>query len=190
MDQPSICIPRMFNTISREKIRSVFEALRLGVISHIDLHLGREFQRVFIYITEWHSNPFATLVKERILAGEELKIIYDDPWFWKCRLNRSSVANPPNLPRAYVSRYNTGNQLLAMKATLKSVRADHERVIADKDKEIKRLQAMLSSCTGDEALLKRKRSQQKNAQEHRVLTAPKNPPLIPDNTHTKEERIS
>ena len=161
MDDVSICIPRIFLTISRAKIRQVFENLKLGDIDYIDIHLGSSFQRVFIYFKTWCSTLHGQGIKKRLLEGEEIKVIYDDPWFWKCRLNRSH--NPhKSYNTVFVSKYNTRNQLIALKTLLNEERTRHKQQMKEKEEEILRLKTM--SCMGDDALLRRKRLQQKAKQ--------------------------
>jgi len=51
---------------------------------------GEDFQRVFIHFSKWHSNSVADRARTLLLSGKEVKVIYDDPWFWKISANRSS----------------------------------------------------------------------------------------------------
>jgi hypothetical protein len=102
---PSLCIPRVFSNISREKIFKVFQQIQFGVIDHIDMIPirndnrnagsgggGGSYQRVFIHFKSW--NPEANMWRERLLAGKEIKIVYHDiePYFWKVSANRSVTA--------------------------------------------------------------------------------------------------
>lgn len=94
---PSLCIPRVFSNISREKIFKVFQQIQFGVIDHIDMIPirgggGGSYQRVFIHFKSW--NPQANMWRERLLAGKEVKIVYHDiePYFWKVSANRSVTA--------------------------------------------------------------------------------------------------
>ena len=100
MNLPSLCIPRVFANIAQARIRSTIEALGLGEIDRIDLVPVRDnnntnqFQRVFIHFKKWNTNSEnACKARARILENKEIKIIYDDPWFWKV-----SAYRPP-LPR-------------------------------------------------------------------------------------------
>jgi hypothetical protein len=91
---PSLCIPRVFPNITEERIRQTFDALDLGVIERVDMihrfsDNGEKFKRVFIHFSSWATNSDALRAKQRILSGGEIKIIYDEPWFWKVSLNRS-----------------------------------------------------------------------------------------------------
>lgn len=100
MALPSLCIPRVFKNITRERIMFVFKSLGLGEIDRIDLvqkttEAGQEFQRVFIHFKQWGTSAEAVKARERIMAGKEIKIVYDDPWFWKVSMNRSVVRQKP-----------------------------------------------------------------------------------------------
>jgi hypothetical protein len=100
----SICIPRVFENISEARVRNVFDALDIFTIARVDLikrvnDKGDKFQRVFIHIKDWTETANAQKAKERLLAGKELKIVYDDPWFWKASLNNWTPSKPK--PIAY-----------------------------------------------------------------------------------------
>ena len=88
----SICIPRAFANISEARVRKVFDALNIFVIDRVDMiqrknEKGEPFQRIFVHIREWSETADAQKAKERLLTGKDLKIVYDDPWFWKVSLN-------------------------------------------------------------------------------------------------------
>lgn len=97
----SICIPRAFANISEARVRKIFDALNIFVIDRIDMiqrknEKGEPFQRIFIHIREWSETADARKAKDRLLAGKELKIVYDDPWFWKVSLNTWTQKPAPN----------------------------------------------------------------------------------------------
>jgi hypothetical protein len=88
----SICIPRAFDNITEARVAKVFEALNIFSIGRIDMvkrvnEKGEKFQRIFVHIKDWFKTADALKARERLLAGKELKIVYDDPWFWKVSLN-------------------------------------------------------------------------------------------------------
>ena len=96
---PSMCIPRTFINITRSHVYKTINDLNLGVIDHIDMvrrknEKGEDFQRVFIHFSKWHSNSVADRARTLLLSGKEVKVIYDDPWFWKISANRSSERTP------------------------------------------------------------------------------------------------
>jgi hypothetical protein len=108
---PSLCIPRMFPNITKERILQVFGDLDICDIDHIDMipktsPNGEKFQRVFIHMSQWKNNQQAVRARARVLEGKEIKIIYDDPWFWKVSANRSS----PNQNAAVVPNNRNSTQ--------------------------------------------------------------------------------
>jgi hypothetical protein len=104
---PSLCIPRVYPNISEDRIRKIFDELALGTIDHLDIisrttDKGEKFNRVFIHFRSWYTDGNAGVARERLLNGKDIKIIYDDPWFWKVsayREQQASAARPE--PRQY-----------------------------------------------------------------------------------------
>ena len=105
---PSLCIPRVYKNISREKIMRIFDELKLGTVEQIDIisikngGVGTDrqgsmdagkFNRVFIHM-KWNTSENSNKVRERFLSDKEIKILYEDPWFWKVRANRSQNSAP------------------------------------------------------------------------------------------------
>lgn len=103
----TLVIPRVFKNIRENRIRGVINALRIGEIDKIDMisrkgENGEEFNRVFIHMKRWYdNNPTATRAKERLGEGKEIKIVYDEPWFWKVTAYRkpNTSYNTPLVPR-------------------------------------------------------------------------------------------
>lgn len=84
--------------------------LDIGVIDRIDIvpkttEKGEKFNRVFIHFKKWLDNENATNSRERLLNGKEIKVIYDDPWFWKVSALREPVKkqNKNKLPALNVN---------------------------------------------------------------------------------------
>ena len=168
---PSICIPHLFTTITRDKIHHVFNELKIGDIESIDLHVSKDFQRAFIHFRSWYTTPHAQSIMKRFQDGEILKIIYDDPWFWKCSISQAKKYTPQTSNR-YVSKYNSKNQIIALKKTLTEERRRFAAELNAKTEEIKELYALIGELShqtqeaivsNDETLLRRKRVQQRIA---------------------------
>lgn len=108
--EPSICIPRTFPTIRGEQTkRAIFKTLkdlRIGHIDRIDVvhktdKNGERYCTVYVHL-QWNTHDtLARNTREKLLGGEEIKIVYDDPWFWKC--TKSTLEKPQE-------RYTTGSQ--------------------------------------------------------------------------------
>jgi len=90
-----LCIPRVYPNIDGTSIRKIFDELQLGRISKIDMvsrtsDKGEKFNRVFIHYAEWFKNENADKAKELLQNGKYIKVIYNDPWFWKVSAYRSN----------------------------------------------------------------------------------------------------
>lgn len=97
--QPSLCIPRVFNNITETRIRQVFDDLGLGKISRIDIkerktEKGDSFKRVYVHFDKWFWNEDAQAARRKLISGKEVKIVYDNPWFWKVSASKWA----PNIP--------------------------------------------------------------------------------------------
>ena len=97
---PVLCIPRVYSNISETRIRGIFDDLNLGQLDRIDIvnknnNKGEKFNRVFIHFRRWNDTENANIARERLLNGKEIKIIYDDPWFWKISAYREVERRPP-----------------------------------------------------------------------------------------------
>ena len=98
---PSLCIPRVFPNITETRIRGIFSSLDMGEIEKVDIitkrtEKGEKFNRVFIHFRRWNVGGNADKARERLLNGKEIKIIYDDPWFWKISAFRERKNNRPS----------------------------------------------------------------------------------------------
>lgn len=84
--QPTLCIPRLETHISNDYIRSVFSKLQLGEIKRITdvpLKNDRDFKRIFIQVAWNPREHSAKYIYERLCHGEDVKIVYNQPWYWK-----------------------------------------------------------------------------------------------------------
>ena len=88
LNMPTICIPRVFPNIDEKRIRRIFGDLNIGNIKAVDFASrqaanGDKYNLVYVHFNEWYRNENADIVRTKLLTGKEVKIIYDDPWFWK-----------------------------------------------------------------------------------------------------------
>ena len=102
----SLCIPRVFNNITKDKVYDVFTQLNLGQIHSIDIveqtnKKKERVKRVFIHFSDWFMNNNAQIVFEKLMQGKEIKIVYDDPWFWKVAVNKSKQGSIQNKHKQY-----------------------------------------------------------------------------------------
>ena len=99
--EPSICIPRALANVSWKDVKDIFEQLiGPGTVERVDLVKGNaehdanaQFCRIFVHFRTWPVHmPEVSDIRDRLLAGETIKLVYDNPWFWKCVQSR--VAKP------------------------------------------------------------------------------------------------
>ena len=96
--EPSICIPRTFPNITWKRVKEVFEqVLDSKCIDRIDMirrraNDGSEFKRVYVHFKYWPNDTQSQEVRQRLLDGNDIKIVYDDPWFWKLHASRPAPA--------------------------------------------------------------------------------------------------
>ena len=101
---PSLCIPRVYPNISEARIRKIFDELCLGLIDHVDIiskttEKGEKYNRVFIHFQRWFTDGNASIARERLVNGKDIKIIYDEPWFWKVSAYREQSTSVSREPR-------------------------------------------------------------------------------------------
>ncbi len=106
--EPSVCIPRVFSNITDARVAAIFRELDLGDVERVDMvSIERDgedpYQRVFVHFTSWADSADAKDVRARLLRGEQVKVVYDDPWWWL--LSASRVPRPEDRqPRERRSR--------------------------------------------------------------------------------------
>jgi hypothetical protein len=96
-DYPSLCIPRVFSNIKWQQVKSTIEELNLGRVLRVDMvpktnEKGDKFQSVFIHFKFWDRSEEAQMVRHKLIAGDKIKIIYNDPWYWQ--ISMSNVPKP------------------------------------------------------------------------------------------------
>lgn len=90
---PSICIPRVFSNIPGKDIIDVFQnKLNIGTIKKLDIinnNLDKKFKKVFIHFKSWNNTSKSNHIKTLLTSGKTIKVVYDNPWFWKCSLHQT-----------------------------------------------------------------------------------------------------
>lgn len=90
----SLCIPRVFANISWYRIKQVFIALNWGFVERVDVIPSGGTKRAFVHFAPGKFT--ATKVLEALCEGKQVKIVYDEPWYWQISLSRS--AKPAEAP--------------------------------------------------------------------------------------------
>lgn len=93
-----LIIPRVFPNITEKRIRNIFDTLFLVEIERIEMiptvsKEGKKFNKVLLHLSSWHDNETAEKARTKLLGGDSVKIIYDEPWFWNVSSYRAKA--PP-----------------------------------------------------------------------------------------------
>jgi hypothetical protein len=86
MDQLTICIPRVETHITKEYISKKFDKLKLGdilQITDVPLKMDSDYKRVFIKMRWKPVTTQGEFIYKRLAGDENVKFVYDDPWYWK-----------------------------------------------------------------------------------------------------------
>ncbi len=92
--EPSICIPRTLNNVSWREVKDTFERIfGKGTVERVDIVRRRDddspFCRIFIHMRYWPmADDRVVKIRQKLLDGEEVKVVYNQPWFWKCAASR------------------------------------------------------------------------------------------------------
>ena len=93
---PSLCIPRVFPNISEARIRKTFEDIFIGRIEKIDIIKKEKFNCVFVHLS-WNNTPDALYVRNQVMTGKDVKVVYDKQWYWMISASRNQ--SPPQPPQ-------------------------------------------------------------------------------------------
>ena len=75
------------SNISWYRIKQVFIALNWGYVERVDVIPSGGTKRAFVHFAPGKFTQ--TRVLDALCAGAEIKIVYDDPWYWQISLSRS-----------------------------------------------------------------------------------------------------
>ena len=85
---PSILIPHVWENISPDFVSQIITKLNIGITGRVDVvsrdnsRGGKPSNMMFVHMREWFANTAAQNLRNKILRGEEGRIVYDDPWHW------------------------------------------------------------------------------------------------------------
>ena len=101
--EPSICVPRIYMNITKERVHDVFADLfghqaieRVDMIERENKE-GEPYKRAFVHFKFWPRTEQSTEVRLKLLNGEEVKVVYDQPWYW--RISASRLPRPEQQQR-------------------------------------------------------------------------------------------
>ena len=93
--EPSICIPRLSTDITKPYIKNIFEQIfGNNSIERIDLvkktySSTKIYYTAFIHFNYWNDTSNVQAIRNRIMNNQTFKIVYSEPWFWKCSISKA-----------------------------------------------------------------------------------------------------
>lgn len=93
--EPSICIPRVSSNITKSYIKNIFEQIfGNNSIERIDLvkktySNNKLYYTAFIHFNYWNESSNVQAIRNRIMNNQSFKIVYSEPWFWKCSISKA-----------------------------------------------------------------------------------------------------
>ena len=93
----SLCIPYVVATITEEMISYVLLNQKIGIVNRVDFvpkidNKGDYYHCAFIHFERWFDNIITINLQKRLQnANLETRIVYDDPWFWTIKENKSAL---------------------------------------------------------------------------------------------------
>lgn len=86
-DNISLCIPKVHKKYDYKRIFQIINKYKIGKIETIDIipyHRESHFNKVVIHFTFWNQTKKNLKINTHLINGGNIKILYDEPWFWKC----------------------------------------------------------------------------------------------------------
>ena len=136
---PSICIPRTFTTLRGEQTKravfNTFRDLRIGHIDRIDVvhktdSRGERYCTVYVHLKWNMHSSLAHETRQKLLDGNDIKVVYDEPWFWKCTMSnmeKPEDRNPANAHTTSRPRIDLGDGVKSLSRDPRSGRDDGEQ---------------------------------------------------------------
>jgi hypothetical protein len=89
----SLFVPRVFSNITSERIAGVFESQGFGKVKRVDLVSQGTYNRAYVHFESWcDSSDMVQGFKQKILNKEQVRVVYDDPYYWIILENTSSYS--------------------------------------------------------------------------------------------------
>ena len=92
--EPSLFVPYARLSVTREQVATAFVVNQVANVKRVDLircenERGTYYQ-MFIHFNYWYDTIAANNIRARVLAGEQARMVYEDPHYWNMYINRSA----------------------------------------------------------------------------------------------------
>tara|TARA_R110002020_G_scaffold68236_4_gene178614 strand:- start:11 stop:388 length:378 start_codon:yes stop_codon:yes gene_type:complete len=86
----TLCIPRVCKTVTKNTIYDVLNNYKFGKIKKVQIieNKNKNCNIIHIHYCYWFNNEYVNGVKDKLLNNLNIKIFYDQPWFWVVYLHK------------------------------------------------------------------------------------------------------
>ena len=110
----------MSSNITKPYIKNIFEQIfGNNSIERIDLvkktySNNKIYYTAFIHFNYWNDSSNVKAIRNRIMNNQTFKIVYSEPWFWKCSISKAvkPLIYTPYSDKRIVKRYDTNNNIV------------------------------------------------------------------------------
>jgi hypothetical protein len=106
ISEPSIFISHVFPNKAEMVYETFAELFGADYIDDVDVVThdlnGQEICRAYVHFKSWPTDHKFQRLRSRLMAGETVKVIYEEPWYWKCVASKlpritskGSMTSPP-----------------------------------------------------------------------------------------------
>lgn len=103
----SLCIPRVDISVTDEYVTKIFNEVLLEnpeedetPVEKVDLvertnDKGESYKRAFVHFHNWDKlqTKAAATIRTKLLEGDTIKIMHNQPYYWKCSISRAPRPN-------------------------------------------------------------------------------------------------
>ena len=125
----SIYIPYVKLSVTREQIAVSFCRNNIGVVKRVDLvrkeEENRTYFQAFVHFEIWYDNIVANNIRNKLLQGEQARMVYDDPCYWNLHMNHSWNRDV---------FHDTVDETTRLRNLISTIKEQHTRALADAEK--------------------------------------------------------
>ena len=92
--EPSLFVPYARLSVTREQVATAFVVNQVANVKRVDLvrcenERGTYYQ-MFVHFNYWYDTIAANNIRAKVLAGQQARMVYEDPHYWNMYINRSA----------------------------------------------------------------------------------------------------
>ena len=125
----SIYIPYLKLSVTREQIAVSFCRNNIGIVKRVDLVRKEEEERTycqaFVHFDMWFDNIIANNIRNKLMCGQQARMVYDDPCYWNLHMNHSWNRDV---------FHDTADETTRLRNLISTMQDEHTRAVANAEK--------------------------------------------------------